>query len=55
MVAGDLTLTNVGIANVNSSALKTLVDAVNLPAATDFLYILPIGNGQVRVVKVVRA
>ena len=55
MPAGDLTLTNVGICAASSATLKTLVDAVNLPAATDFLYILPIGNGQVRVVKVVRA
>jgi hypothetical protein len=55
MVAGDLTLTNVGTYQVTDAALKTAVDAINLPAATDFLYILPIGNGQVRVIKVVRA
>ena len=56
MVAGDLTATMVGEANVGSSALKTLIDSVNLSAATDFLYLIPTSNGtQISVVKVVRA
>jgi len=55
MVAGDLTLTNVGTYNINAAALKTAVDAINLPAATDMLFIIPMGNEMVRVIKVVRA
>ena len=41
MVAGDLTLTNEGTFNVEDGTLKTTVDAINLPTATDFLYLIP--------------
>ncbi len=57
MAAGDLTATMVGQAEVGSAALKTLIDTVNLPAATDFIKLIPIGidGRQVSVVKIVRA
>ena len=55
MAAGDLTATMVGEANVGSSALKTLIDSVNLATTTDFIYLIPTANGrQISVVKVVR-
>ena len=56
MAIGDLTLTSIGAFQVSAAALKTAVDAVNLAAATDFLYIIPSGDaGMVHVLKVVRA
>lgn len=56
MAAGDLTATMEGQAAVGSAALKALVDGINLPAATDFLFLIPTANGtSVSVVSVVRA
>ena len=56
MAAGDLTCTNVGIYNIGSSSLANAINALNLPAATDFIFLIPTANGrQVYLMKVVRA
>ena len=56
MASGDLTLTQVGRFDVSGAALKTAVDAVNLATATDFLFMVPMGDGHsVQVIKVARA
>ena len=57
MASGDLTATNIFQGAAAGTALSTAIDSVNLPLATDMLFIIPLPNqaGQVRVVKVVRA
>jgi len=60
MAAGDITATNLGVVNITGSALKTLLDAQNVGAATAgtetaSLIITHIGNGQVHVTKIARA
>jgi len=56
MGSGDLTATNYGVYDITLSgaALKAQIDAINLAAATDFLYLLSTGQGQVQVLKVAR-
>lgn len=60
MAAGDLTCTQMGLINMTglsgATALAATINLVNLPAATDFLYCIPVSYGkQVLVLKVVRA
>ena len=56
MAAGDLTLTSHGLVAISGQAIKTVVDAINLAATTDFLYIIPTSNGQqVLILEVERA
>ena len=54
MGVSGLTLTQYGVFTVSGAALKTAVDAIDLALATDFLYITPVGEGQVNVMKVER-
>lgn len=54
-MAGELTATMVGQADVGSSALKTLIDSVTLAAVTDFIKTVYVGEGQIAVIKIVRA
>ncbi len=54
-MAGELTLTHYGTHKVSGAALKSVVDTIVLAAATDFLFLVPVGNGQVSINKVVRA
>lgn len=54
MATGDMTVTDYGTMSISAAAL--LVDAGNLPAATDWYQIIPTGNtGRVAVLKCVRA
>lgn len=60
MATGDITATNLGVVNVTGAALKTLLDAQNVGAATrgaeiSSLIITHLGNGQVHVTKIARA
>ena len=54
MTTGDLTLTNYGAVSVSGSALKTLVDSLNITSVEFIsgsrLHLIPIENGQVNVV-----
>jgi len=56
MATGDLTMTNHGVFELSSAALKTVVDLVNI-TPTQFvsgarLHLVPASNGQVRVIEV---
>jgi hypothetical protein len=62
VAVGDITATNLGVVSITGSALKTLLDAQNLPGTngtagsqTAEIKITYIGNGQVHVVKLSRA
>lgn len=60
MVTGDITSTNLGVVSITGTALKTLLDAQNVGAATAAtetatLIITNIGNGLVHVTKIARA
>jgi len=54
-MAGELTATMVGQAKVGSAALKALIDSVTLTAATDFIKTVYVGEGQISVIKILRA
>ena len=59
MATGDITATNLGVVSITGGALKTLLDAQNVGAATnatetDTLIITYIGNGQVHVTLIAR-
>ena len=54
-MAGELTATMIGQADVGSAALKALIDSVTLTAATDFIKCVYVGEGQVSVIKILRA
>lgn len=55
MTSGDYTLTNRGVFNISGSALKTAVDAINIPAAAFIsgsrVEIVNVGHGQVLVLE----
>lgn len=60
MATGDITATNLGVVSITGTALKTLLDAQNVGAATAgaetaSLIITYVGNGQVQVTKIARA
>jgi len=54
MASGDLTAS---VATLCSTAaeIKTAVDLLNLTAATDFIMVTPVSNGQTLVYKIERA
>lgn len=55
-MVGELTASYVYTGSVSGANLITAVGNVTLPATTDFLFIIPIANGnQVQIIKVVRA
>ncbi len=53
MASGDLTAST-GTICTTAAEVKTAIDLLNLAADTDFLYVSPIGNGQLLVYKVER-
>jgi len=53
MGSGDLTASTPTLCT-SGAAIKAAVDALNLSAATDFIKIIPVGNGQTLVFKVER-
>ena len=53
MASGDLTAST-GTVCTGASEIKTAVDALNLAADTDFLFVTPLDNGQHLVFKVER-
>jgi len=58
MAVGDLTATRIGNASISatSAELIDMITGQNLPATTDFLYLIPMSNGmRIEVLKVVRS
>lgn len=55
MAAGDLTCSTGTVVQATAAAIKTAVDAINLAATTDHLFILPVGSDKVLIFKVERA
>lgn len=43
MAAGDLTAST-PVLCIGSAAIKTAIDAINLAAATDFLFVVPVSG-----------
>lgn len=54
MASGDLTAST-GTVCTGAAAIKTAVDALNLSASTDYVFVTPLDNGQHLVFKVERA
>lgn len=57
MAAGDLTASTPSyVAAGDAAAIKAAIDALNLAASTDMLFVVPVANGtQVAIFKVERA
>ena len=57
MAPGDLTASTPAYVNIGDSvAIKAEIDSLNLAAATDFIFVVPIANGlQVMIFKIERA
>jgi hypothetical protein len=55
MAEGDLTATDIGVFDVGTDGvIEAAISGANLALVTDFLYIINIGNGQARIIKIER-